>query len=545
MPRAQTGGTHDLGRSVGRAARLRRYDLPAIDRTLTRRQVLTAIGTVGGAGAVVGALTALDLLDDGGRAPFRPPSAGDFTLQGRRNGTSVVVLGAGIAGLCCAYELEKAGYAVTVLEARQRLGGRSWTVRGGDVGIDTRGRRQRSRFAEGRYLNAGPARIAQHHTTLDYCRELGVAVEVFVNDNPDAYVEGGGTVRRRRAVRADLDGYVAELLAKALDAGALDAELPADERAGLRDHLEATGVLGSADRGYDEPPGPGDRPGTAGTPDDLATLLAMGHRVRERLEGDHVRDWHQAMPMFQPVGGMDAIVTALAGRLQATVRTGAEAEGIVGAEGGADGVEVRLSDGQAVRADFGICTLPPHLAARLDADWPADVRGALTEPSPFITGKLGLEYDRRFWELDDRIFGGPTRTERSVRAIWYPSHGYLGDGGVVVGAYPFGPAADRFSRSDHDARVRAAVAAGRVFHGAAYEEDLRSSFSVDWRTEPHSEGAWVTWPRYGAAFSRLLEPAGRWWFAGDWASRAIGWQHGAFESARHTVEALHEQALAS
>jgi monoamine oxidase len=43
----------------------------------------------------------------------------------------VIVLGAGIAGLVTAYELGKAGYQCTVVEARQRPGGRNWSVRGG------------------------------------------------------------------------------------------------------------------------------------------------------------------------------------------------------------------------------------------------------------------------------------------------------------------------------------------------------------------------------------------------------------------------------
>ena len=49
-------------------------------------------------------------------------------------GRKVIVLGAGIAGLVAAYELEQAGFAVTVLEARDRIGGRAWTIRDGDLG---------------------------------------------------------------------------------------------------------------------------------------------------------------------------------------------------------------------------------------------------------------------------------------------------------------------------------------------------------------------------------------------------------------------------
>ena len=164
---------------------------------------------------MLGGLAVIDR-GSGDRRPFRAPAAGDFTLQGRANETSVLVLGAGVAGLACAYELEKAGYAVTVLEARGRTGGRNLTVRPGTELTDTRGTTQRADLGEGRWFNAGPARIAAHHTTIDYCRELGVAIEPFVNVNVDAYVVANGEVRRRRSLDADLDGYVAELLTKAI-----------------------------------------------------------------------------------------------------------------------------------------------------------------------------------------------------------------------------------------------------------------------------------------------------------------------------------------
>jgi monoamine oxidase len=79
------------------------------------------------------------------------------------------------------------GNRCEVLEARDRPGGRCWTVRGGTRETDLDGVPQTAQFADGHYMNAGPARIPQHHTTLDYCRELGVAIEPFANANADAY----------------------------------------------------------------------------------------------------------------------------------------------------------------------------------------------------------------------------------------------------------------------------------------------------------------------------------------------------------------------
>jgi monoamine oxidase len=504
---------------------------------VTRRQFLIGLGAVGGAGAVVGALQVIDRGGDTERRPFRPPRAGDFTLQGRANETSVAVLGAGVAGLACAYELEKAGYRVTVLEARDRIGGRNLTVRSGTEITDSRGTTQRATFAEGRWYNAGPARIAGHHTTLDYCRELGVAIEPFVNVNVDAYQADGPLVRRKRTLAADLDGYVAELLAKAVAEHALDEELSADERDALFVYLREVAGLAPLERGYyREPPGAGEASGRIDDPDRLATLLAFDPGARRFFE----RDWHLNTPMFHPVGGMDALPRALADHLVGDVRTGAD----VVALGDGDGVTVELADGSTVEADHGICTLPPGLAAALDAPWGEDVDAALETPEPFTTGKLGLEYRRRFWELDARIFGGISSTDREPREIWYPSTDYLAEGGVIVGAYPFGTYADRFSHLTHEARTEVALVAGEAIHGPAYRDDLVSSFSVDWRTQSFSDGAWADWSAYGYEYGLLLEPAGRWWFAGDWMSHAVGWQHGALESARLTVTGLHERVLA-
>jgi monoamine oxidase len=99
---------------------------------LTRRALLEHIGSVGGLGAAYMAMETLGL------AIPTPAGAENFALPPRSgNGRSVVILGAGIAGLISAYELQRAGYRVTVLEARNRIGGRSWTIRGGDRIVQT------------------------------------------------------------------------------------------------------------------------------------------------------------------------------------------------------------------------------------------------------------------------------------------------------------------------------------------------------------------------------------------------------------------------
>lgn len=77
----------------------------------------------------------------------------------------VIVAGAGLAGLVAAYELDKAGFDVRILEAQARPGGRVLTVRD---------------FAEGLHAEAGAARIPSNHdVTLKYVKELGLRLMPF------------------------------------------------------------------------------------------------------------------------------------------------------------------------------------------------------------------------------------------------------------------------------------------------------------------------------------------------------------------------------
>jgi monoamine oxidase len=77
----------------------------------TRRQFLTRVGRAGGLGAAFVSMRSLGLLADSEPVAIdAPPDTGV--------GTKVVVLGGGIGGLVTAYELRRAGFDCTLLEAR-------------------------------------------------------------------------------------------------------------------------------------------------------------------------------------------------------------------------------------------------------------------------------------------------------------------------------------------------------------------------------------------------------------------------------------------
>src|ERR1700737_3323212 len=196
----------------------------------TRRSFLTQVGHAGGFGAAYVLMQSLGLL--------ATPASKASTVRLAANsgkGKSVVILGAGIAGMVAAWELKKAGYNCTILEARDRAGGRNWTIRGGTRVEMTDGTAETCRFAEGHHFNAGPARLpSQHQTILGYCREFGVPLEVEVNSSRSSLLQcdslnGGQTVEQRQVMN-DTRGHVAELLAKSSNAPALDELLTKEDK---------------------------------------------------------------------------------------------------------------------------------------------------------------------------------------------------------------------------------------------------------------------------------------------------------------------------
>jgi monoamine oxidase len=525
------------------------------------------MGMAGGAAAVLSSMEVLGLAPAAAatKLDFRAPRKSDFTLQGRSNNTKVVVLGAGVAGLCAAYELEKAGYEVEVIEARERPGGRNWTVRRGTRETDIDGVTQTCRFDEGQYFNIGPARIAQHHTTLDYCRELGVPIEVFSSANHSAwyYNEPNETVSgalagqrvRQQDVKVDAFGYISELLAKAVNQGALDAELTEDDKEALIELLRSLGGLFPSETGgleyfatrHSYPAD--DEPGAAfqfGTPTDQ---IARSDLLASRLGGyfEFELYWDQAMQMYQPVGGMDRIPYAFEAALRHRPKYGAAVTEIAQGSGDVTVTYRRRGRTRTATGDFCVCTIPPLILKDIPNDFGAQVNADLAAPEPVSIGKLGLQYGRRWWEEDEQIYGGGTYTNQEIGTIWYPSHGFFEPKGVVLGFYWGGEIADQWAALSPARREARALEQGARIHGSVYRDEFESSFSNFWQKTRYSEAGWVQFfdfPEPGTPYARLLEPAGNVYFAGDHLSVVTAWQHGALESARFTVGRLHERVLA-
>ncbi|MFS0726798.1 flavin monoamine oxidase family protein [Paenibacillus sp. 1P07SE] len=521
---------------------------------MSRRQFLMQVGKAGGAVAVYSAMGTLGLLGKPASGATLPPP-GEVNAASR-NGRRIVILGAGLAGMAAAYEMTKSGYECVILEARSRPGGRNWTIRRGDAVTEVGGVKQVARFDEGLYFNPGPARIPQHHITMDYCKELGVPLEVFGNVNEASYFYSenvgplSGKKITKRAAKADMRGYTSELLAKAIDQNALNVPLSADDKEKLVVYLRREGDLnadlfykGSGRRGYKVLPGGGETPGVQEDPYNLSAIIQSG--FGNSFSSEYSLD--QQMMMFQPVGGMDQIGKAFARKVGRMIRYQAVVQRIRQNETGVT-IEYRDGDGalQEVRGDYCICTIPLSVLKDIPADFSKEMAEAIGSISYATTGKIGFQFRRRFWEQDEGIYSGMTTTNMDINQIWYPSSGYLSQKGVVVGYYNFGDAAVKLGDMSLAERETHALQQGAKIH-PQYHKEIETSFSIAWQKTAYNMGGWASYSSNDRStyYPTLNKPDGRIYLAGEHMSYLTGWMAGAFESARLTVNAIRDRVMKS
>src|SRR5271168_813588 len=298
--------------------------------SLSRRRLLQMIGSTAGAGAMYQAMSSLGLAAE---SPYQGP----INLQGAPKGASVLILGAGMAGMTAAYELRNAGYAVQVLEYNDRAGGRNWTIRGGDRYTELGGLSQQCEFDKDLYINPGPWRIPYHHFgMMHFAKVLRVPLEPFCQVNYNAYLHSadafGGKPQRYREIKADYQGHVAELLAKATRQHSLDSSVSKEDQEKLLESLRDWGALdknyayvaserGSDRRGYQKEPGGGlsARP-IASQP--IAMTDILDSRLWAALSRGDAFDMQTAL--FQPVGGMGRVGEAFGRELGPLIRYNAK-----------------------------------------------------------------------------------------------------------------------------------------------------------------------------------------------------------------------------
>lgn len=515
---------------------------------ISRRRFLSLVGAAGGATAVYQTSRAMGLLPETG------PVAKLDLAQNSGSANKVVILGAGLSGLAVAYELERAGYDCTIIEASKRIGGRVLTLRHGDK-IDEMGYSQVCNFDDEPhlYFNGGAARIPGHHRRVQhYCRALEVELEIMANDNAEAYTHDenafDGNPVRVREYRTDARGFLSELLHKAIDKNQFDEPLSEADRERMLAFARRYGELneegryvGSSRAGF-KTGGFGSH-GVLKAPLDLNEMLKSGF-WRSNLHFPENENW--AAPLMTPKGGMDNIPRAFVRNIRTPIVMNAQVQSIQLQDQGVDVVYNHNGERKQLSADFCFNSIPVHFLSGIEHNFPKDYADALAAMTRNNFHKIGLQMKRRFWE-DEEIYGGITFTSQQINQIWYPSHGIHKQKGVVLSCYSFG--ADQaafFERMSPEERIRFAGQAGDKIH-KGYSDNIEAGVSVPWGRMKHMMGCgsgFETHDEWDNLFPRVRHPEGRHYMIGDQISFHSTWQEGAFSSSEFALQEFDKRVRA-
>ncbi len=476
-------------------------------------------------------------------------------------GEEVVVLGAGVAGLSIAYELLKhTKYKVTVLEALNRVGGRSLTVRPGDSFTENPENKPGTSYTQTcnftvedmynlPYLNCGPGRIpSAHRDVLNYCKTLGVKLEVYVMQSRSnvvydgkAFTDGKGnpkTIVNRRLAN-DPRGYFSQFLyalpellkviEESKDATKYEKflsfikpltdalEKEEGNEAKFKDWLKKFGDLSESGifektsrSGYTELPG--------------KTMLGEEENIIPKLDFTKMLDsafwtlsfyqpddflWQQTS--FQPVGGMDMIVRALAVEVQklggtivlSTPVTKIIRKGHRYIVNYTNGETQETTTANKCFSNMPIPLLQDKITNGLFKN--PDFEKALNivfDHKDFLrpTVKVGWQSKRKYWQdpADKNtvpIFGGISWTNQSMVQMWYPSNDYHQNLGILTGAYNFSDNAIEWGDHDPAWRIEEARDQAALLHGEEFAKQLNHGLTVAWQNIKTQRGGWVDWTK--------------------------------------------------
>lgn len=482
------------------------------DRGVSRRRFLRQLGL--GAGAVGASLYLPGPLADG-------PGA----IEGRTGKPQkVLVLGAGLAGLAAAWELDEAGHDVTVLEARSRPGGRVHTLR--------------EPFAGGLYAEAGAVAFGAGYTEADrFIDELGLErAEWAVPDLRSLYYLEG----QRFAVGPDDEPdwpYELKPEEQGLRPGELVAQYVAEK---LPPEISEPGS-------WREPP--------------LAELdeLTLAEFMREQgaSEGalevirhtqyygpglDRLSALSAAVSIFGAFGGgppfvlkngNDRLPAAMADRLARSIRYGVEVTGI---RDTGEGVAVRARRGgqrESYHADRAVCTLPAPVLRdlRFEPALPADQREAVHQVPYLGTTRTYLQVDRCFW-YDEGVTGSAGTDLLIQEVARQPSPDPGGpEQRAVLESHVRGSSARRLAEQGESNVIADVLRSMEKVHPGVGDH-LEGAVVQAWGEDPYALSAY-SWPGPGDV-TRYLEPLqqphGRIHFAGEHTSVLHATMEGALRS---------------
>lgn len=451
-----------------------------------------------------------------------------FTLAGTAVATPrkrVVIVGAGLAGLCAAYELDKLGFDVVVLEGQAHCGGRVRTLR--------------DEFAPGLFAEAGATRIPDHHDlTMRYVNEFHLSVIPF---------ERPGYRKTFHVNGRNYSPAVGEKVDWPLTLTEKERELGLDELT-ARHLLAPLLKLKSKARDRRIPEEVKQHDGLTieqfltqqGLSQEAVKLLFLGYSDMN-VSAAWILNLFESLTSCRNVyrirDGNDRLPTAFAGRLKEKVHYSHPVVSIGQSDTDAWAIVERDGVREAIRGDFLICTLPFSAARNLFRDSRLSGRktGAIQSQKYAEATKIFLQMRRQFWL--DRKLNGFADTDLKSERFWALSDYNAANRGILLAYTTFFGAAKMDAKDENEITKTVLRDAEAVFPGAL--ENFEGACVKSWMLDRWQRGAIARFdPGQLGNIEVNAAKEGRIHFAGEHTSRWNGWMQGALESAHRTIHEI-------
>jgi monoamine oxidase len=447
----------------------------------------------------------------------------------------VIIIGAGLAGLSAAYELTLANHDVIVLEARTRPGGRVQTLR--------------DPFPDGLYVEAGAARIPDHHHfTRQYVEHFRLTLDPFEPaDLSHVYHVRGKRIEvapgqrvdwpydlsaeeRALGVRGIRQKYIWSMLGELGDV--TDPAWPSPELLNRFDRMNRSDLWRSR-----------------GASAEAIALMSLGGI------DDRVETWsalfmlrnqalNRRLTRYDKIrGGNDLLPKAFAERLADRIHYASPVSRIEQNDREVKAVFQQFNSYQTLTADRLICAVPFTVQRDIEVSPAFSVeKQRAIEQLPYLSAsKIFLQSKQRFW-ISKGLSGFAT-TDLPIGQVWDVTHQQPGSRGILQ-AFPL---------SLHSRRVTQMPEADRISYALEQVEmiypGMRAQFEGGvtkcWDEDRWARGASAFYKpgQFSSLLPHVARPEGRIHFAGEHTSVwSDGWMQGALESGNRVAAEVHSAA---